>query len=198
MFLQDLSLPLNPYAEIIASSIEQQIEDNQVADIEVGPAMGGPWAAADAPLGQSRSQLPEHEREKDARPWDWGVRENFEPASKRSKLHASSNGHVNGAAMQGKEVEKRADMDNDDEEVEGLVADMPQEGEAEDDLRVILEVSKDCTVGRINELTEGLRIAVRGPNPAAPITGSIRVGSLLAAHSRELRRADGEGPWALR
>ncbi|KDN35410.1 hypothetical protein K437DRAFT_260377 [Tilletiaria anomala UBC 951] len=134
IFLQDLDLPIDPYAEIIASSIEQQIQDAHVADIEIGPSSGGPWATADAAMGQSRASLPEAERQKDSRQWDWGLKENFKPAfcspNKRRRLdHAQLNGHphLNGVGAHGLEPI----LTDDGERLDV--------GEPEDDLRVIVD-----------------------------------------------------------
>lgn len=74
IFLQDLDLPLEPYAAQIEASITQQLADaTGVADVEIGPAAGGLWASRDPPPGLGRAALPPEEREKDARSWDWGL-----------------------------------------------------------------------------------------------------------------------------
>lgn len=85
LLLEDLDIPVEPYATQIMNMINQQIDDaTGVADIEMEPAAGGVWASArlDDKQGELELLLPECERDqydpveeatKEGRPWNWGL-----------------------------------------------------------------------------------------------------------------------------
>ncbi|KAN0064159.1 Chromatin structure remodeling complex protein sfh1 [Thecaphora frezii] len=83
LLLEDLDLPLEPYATQIQNMITQQVEEAiGVADIEMEPAAGGIWSAArleakDGELvltDEEKAQYdPAEENVKEARQWDWGL-----------------------------------------------------------------------------------------------------------------------------
>ena len=168
IFLQDLDLPIDPYLEIIANSIEQQIDDAHIADIQIGPSPGGPWAealpgpaavaatAAAAAVAQTSLSVASNgpsangasaaagssanvagleagAGDKDARQWDWGVRENFHAAALRGPP---------------RKRQRIAEMDSGDGLAAAATADEEPEfeivnagGDVEDDLRVVIDVS---------------------------------------------------------
>ncbi|GAC94998.1 hypothetical protein PHSY_002571 [Pseudozyma hubeiensis SY62] len=83
LLLEDLDIPVEPYATQIMNMINQQIDDaTGVADIEMEPAAGGVWASARFASKQGELALPESERSqydpdeeatKEGRPWNWGL-----------------------------------------------------------------------------------------------------------------------------
>ncbi|SNX88092.1 related to SFH1 - component of the RSC chromatin remodeling complex [Melanopsichium pennsylvanicum] len=83
LLLEDLDMPIEPYATQIMNMINQQIDDAiGVADIEMEPAAGGVWASArfsadEAGLSLSESEQgqydPDEEAIKEGRSWDWGL-----------------------------------------------------------------------------------------------------------------------------
>lgn len=132
IFLQDLDLPQEPYAEIIAASIEQQIEDAHIAEIEIGPAAGGPWASADPPNGQSFAQLPDAERRKNSRQWDWGLREMFRATAGNKRRRLDSSATTNGRAWRGAGAQG--------DPILSVAGERLDVGDMEDDLRVVIDV----------------------------------------------------------
>ncbi len=143
IFLQDLDLPVEQYQETVANSIEQQIDEQTVADIQLGPAAGGPWAAAPPPAGSSssndRSAPPAPDREKEGRQWDWGIQETFEamPPPPPSKKRRIAGAQVTGRAPEAAEELPTA-VSLPPEEEQGAGEDA---GDVEDDLRVVIDVS---------------------------------------------------------
>lgn len=124
-FLYDLDLPLEPHAEVIAASIQRQIEEADTADLAIGPAPGSPWAAPSMTKSQEHAARAANRR-RNARPWDWCLyRDSWEPARKRRRT-------VSAPSLDGR--------------TEGLMSDQLAEinggvkAEAEDDLRVMLSV----------------------------------------------------------
>ncbi|SPO31858.1 related to SFH1 - component of the RSC chromatin remodeling complex [Ustilago trichophora] len=83
LLLEDLDIPVEPYATQIMNMINQQIDDaTGVADIEMEPAAGGVWASArisgkegelSLPASEWSQYDPEEEATKEGRPWDWGL-----------------------------------------------------------------------------------------------------------------------------
>ncbi|KAJ1572301.1 hypothetical protein NDA11_006015 [Ustilago hordei] len=83
LLLEDLDIPVEPYATQIMNLINQQIEDaTGVADIELEPAAGGIWASArlagkqgelSLPLSEQSHYDPLEEATKEARSWNWGL-----------------------------------------------------------------------------------------------------------------------------
>lgn len=83
LLLEDLDIPVEPYATQIMNMINQQIDDaTGVADIELEPAAGGVWASArisgkqgelSLPASERAQYDPEEEATKEGRPWDWGL-----------------------------------------------------------------------------------------------------------------------------
>lgn len=83
LLLEDLDIPVEPYATQIMNMINQQIDDaTGVADIELEPAAGGVWASARLSDKEGELSLPPSERShydpdeeaiKEGRPWDWGL-----------------------------------------------------------------------------------------------------------------------------
>ncbi|SPO31971.1 related to SFH1 - component of the RSC chromatin remodeling complex [Ustilago trichophora] len=83
LLLEDLDIPVEPYATQIMNMINQQIDDaTGVADIELEPAAGGVWASArigdkeaefSLPVSERAQYDPEEEATKEGRPWDWGL-----------------------------------------------------------------------------------------------------------------------------
>ncbi|KAJ1036073.1 hypothetical protein NDA18_000219 [Ustilago nuda] len=83
LLLEDLDIPVEPYATQIMNLINQQIEDaTGVADIELEPAAGGIWASARLsgkqgelswPLSEQSHYDPLEESTKEARSWNWGL-----------------------------------------------------------------------------------------------------------------------------
>ncbi|KAJ1018556.1 hypothetical protein NDA16_004838 [Ustilago loliicola] len=119
LLLEDLDIPVEPYATQIMNMINQQIDDaTGVADIEMEPAAGGIWASArlgtkqgelSLPVSERSQYMPEEEATKEGRPWNWGLERCDEEQRRWRKLMA-----------------KRLDAG------EGL-------GDFEDDLRVIVD-----------------------------------------------------------
>lgn len=133
VFLQDLDLPYEPYGHQIEASIHQQIEEwTTLAEIDVSPAPGGIWACRnpDASKGERRrADIPDtRERNKDARTWDWGIRQEYKRHMKGAQADVT--------APQNKRKAIQLEGNNDvgsSEKVEG------HNGEWEDDLRVIVD-----------------------------------------------------------
>ena len=83
LLLEDLDLPIEPYAGQIQTMIQQQVQEAVgVADIEMEPASGGIWSAARLEDKDGALALPQEERKyydpeeeavKEARQWDWGI-----------------------------------------------------------------------------------------------------------------------------
>ncbi|SJX66631.1 related to SFH1-component of the RSC chromatin remodeling complex [Sporisorium reilianum f. sp. reilianum] len=83
LLLEDLDMPVEPYATQIMNMINQQIDEaTGVADIEMEPAAGGVWAAARISGNEGELALPaserdqydsDEERTKEGRAWDWGL-----------------------------------------------------------------------------------------------------------------------------
>lgn len=83
LLLEDLDIPVEPYATQITNMINQQIDDaTGVADIEMEPAAGGVWASARLHDQAGQIALPVAERAqydakeelvKEGRSWDWGL-----------------------------------------------------------------------------------------------------------------------------
>uniref|UniRef100_V5EX55 Uncharacterized protein n=1 Tax=Kalmanozyma brasiliensis (strain GHG001) TaxID=1365824 RepID=V5EX55_KALBG len=83
LLLEDLDLPVEPYATQIMHMINQQIDDaTGVADIEMEPAAGGVWSSARLEAREGENALSESERRqydvdeeatKEARAWNWGL-----------------------------------------------------------------------------------------------------------------------------
>lgn len=118
VFLQDLDLPLEPYASQIEAAINQQIDEwAALAELDIQPARGGIWACrdVDASRGEKfRADIEDdRERAKDARGWDWGIRREFKRALKKRK--------------------RGGDEDSSAASLEGA------SGEWEDDLRVVVD-----------------------------------------------------------
>ena len=119
LLLEDLDIPVEPYATQIMNMINQQIDDaTGVADIEMEPAAGGVWAPARISSKEGELALPpaergqydpEEEAVKEGRGWDWGLQRTDEEQR-----------------LWRKQMAKRLDAG------EGL-------GDFEDDLRVIVD-----------------------------------------------------------
>ncbi|CAO1616149.1 unnamed protein product [Sympodiomycopsis kandeliae] len=127
IFLQDLDLPIDPYANQIEAAINQQIEEwSTLAEIDVGPARGGIWSCRDpdASKGEKfRSDITdEREKAKDARAWNWGIEKNFKREMKRLKRESGPH-------------PKKRKLDN------ASATEIPEgsKGEWEDDLRIVLD-----------------------------------------------------------
>lgn len=129
-FLRDLDLPHQPYDEIIASSIQQQLDDADTADFVVNPVPGGPWAPRYQFGSPEYNALSRTEKRKDTRRWDWGLDlQAQEPTSKRRRIEAPSSD-----APEARETEP------DDPTAQADNADALANGEVEDDLRVMVSV----------------------------------------------------------
>ncbi|TKY86895.1 hypothetical protein EX895_004183 [Sporisorium graminicola] len=99
LLLEDLDIPVEPYATQITNMINQQIEDaTGVADIEMEPAAGGVWASARLGGKEGELSLPPAERDqydageeatKEGRPWDWGLERTDEEQRRWRKRMAS-------------------------------------------------------------------------------------------------------------
>lgn len=180
IFLQDLDLPYDVYGPQLEASILQQIEDwNPISEIQMGPAAGGVWACREPDLlrGEKRKADIEDEREKrkDARSWNYGIEKQF-----RRFIKAS-----------GKEKQRLLE-DRPDETVEG------QDGEWEDDLRVISNVSSEsesCLTS--SRLTCSPLPSVRRPNPSSHPPRSSRVGLVFSSDTRSLCCSDVQGDWSV-
>lgn len=128
VFLQDLDLPMEPYAHQLEASIHQQIEEwTALAEIDVSPAKGGVWANRDPEDERKRRRRGEGEQRpeakgKDARSWRWGIDEEFKKHMRETKGGVKRR-RIEGAAG------------GEEEYIEG------QDGEWEDDMRVIVNVS---------------------------------------------------------
>lgn len=83
LLLEDLDIPVEPYATQIMNMINQQIDDaTGVADIELEPAAGGVWSSARLNAKEGELSVPvtergqddaEEEATKEGRPWNWGL-----------------------------------------------------------------------------------------------------------------------------
>lgn len=80
LLLEDLDIPVEPYATQITNMINQQIDEaTGVADIEMEPAAGGIWAPVRVsgtgalPPSEHGQYDPEEEAIKEGRPWNWGL-----------------------------------------------------------------------------------------------------------------------------
>lgn len=127
VFLQDLDLPMEPYAHQLESSIHQQIEEwTALAGIDLSPAKGGVWANSESEEKARRAQVAGAvkgaEKGKEARSWKWGIDEEFKKRMRETKGGAKRR-KIEGQTKGGEEY------------IEG------QDGEWEDDMRVILSVS---------------------------------------------------------
>lgn len=135
IFLQDLDVPYDTYGQQIEASIYQQIDEwTPLAEIDVSPAPGGIWACRepDATKGERRrvdiSDV--REKHKDARSWDWGIRQEFQRFHKAAKL-ATSAKPSNSVGEKGRRKRKAFELST-LEKVEGA------DGQWEDDLRVVV------------------------------------------------------------
>lgn len=129
VFLQDLDLPWDPYGHQMEASIQQQIDDWQtLAEIDVSPAKGGVWSPRKRKAigGMAAEGRDEEETRNDARGWDWGIQREFKRFVKAAAPQIPK-------ARREKALKRL--LLEDDGQVEG------QDGEWEDDLRVILDVS---------------------------------------------------------
>lgn len=99
LLLEDLDIPVEPYATQIMNMINQQIDDaTGVADIEMEPAAGSVWASARIGGQEGELSLPPSERDqydpaeeatKEGRPWNWGLERTDEEQRRWRKRMAS-------------------------------------------------------------------------------------------------------------
>lgn len=120
VFLQDMDLPFEPYGPILEGQMKNQLEDwSQLANVHLAPAPGGVWSCRDpdpARGERGRGDIKDkREKRKDARMWNWGIEREFR------------------RYMQPKGKKRKID---DLAHIEG------QNGSWEDDLRVMIDVSR--------------------------------------------------------
>lgn len=115
VFLQDLDLPVDPYAQQIEAAIHQQIQDwAMLAEVDLSPARGGIWACRDPDPTKgekTRADVPDDkEKAKDARSWDWGIQREFKRHMRRNKRKRGTDPHDGTRPLEGAQGEWEDDM----------------------------------------------------------------------------------------
>lgn len=145
-FVRDLSLPVDPYTSLVEAAIIDQIKLYQSSGIDlvhIGPAPGGPWASRangakeggeerGMTLGGAGALSKLQRGRRESRQWDWGLRKVADDV-------------INSSI--GKEVGERK-RKREATAAEDVV--LGSDGDHEDDLRVIVDVSDSFVYGFTN------------------------------------------------
>lgn len=154
---QDLGLPLDPYAFQIEAAIHQQIEDlGGLAEVEIGPAKGGPWKSREGEedllslengLILNNLGLGIDEIGKESRQWDWGIKEEFERIKEvelkrmiEEKKERDERKKENDGIVEDEDDDLEEEF-SEEEDVEMEDDEEDERGDWEDDIRVIVDVS---------------------------------------------------------